>query len=272
VSVFDPGGESIRSERYDPTDAGLYPVRGMAPEVLTLGGKESRLLRLSSRSASKLSAKSVGKDATKQIDQVGLAVHRDGRREVKIVATLPREEQVEVGAPWGTTAVVPPLTARPTMALGRDDDRVCAGHQAASELLCVTPDGERVGIRWTSQPRTVRPDDAAVARWRDRTIEAYGGKLSARDVQAMLAAVPTPAFHPAFDQLVFDALGYLWIGMGPSPRGGESDCLIFGPDLRVVGRLAIPTMTIAEIGADYVLGIRRDSLGADEVVAFALAR
>jgi hypothetical protein len=169
TSVFSPQGVFVRSERYDPTAAGLYPVQGMWPAVVRLSGEGSLLIHLSS----KRKAKVPGGD---DVDRVGLAVHRYGAAKLDLIGLLPREEQAEVEAPWGATTLTPPLAAGPRITLSREDDWACVGHQSVPELLCVSAAGHRVGLRWSSQPRSVWPGDPAIARWRDET----GGCIRAR--------------------------------------------------------------------------------------------
>jgi hypothetical protein len=128
------------------------------------------------------------------------------------------------------------------------------------ELLCASSSGRRIGIRWSSQPRSVSPQDPAIDRCLGQAVNAYAGKISGGDVRAMVSAVPVPSFYPAFRELLFDTLGYLWVGLGPSTQGmAESEYLVFGPDFQLEGRVMLPTMTVVEIGADYVLGVGRDT-------------
>jgi hypothetical protein len=266
MSLFSPEGTFVRSERYDPTAAGLYPMRGMWPESVRLDGQGSRLIRLIRKSMMKASG---GVDQ----DSIGLAVHRYGAETVELTGILPREEQVEVEAPWGPTTLTPPLAAGPRIALGSQDDLACVGHGSAPELRCMDAEGHRVGLRWESGRSAVRPDDPAIARWRDETVEAYSEKISETDVQSMVDAVPVPRFYPAFTDLLFDAEGYLWIGLGPSPEGGsEREYLVLGKDLHLAGRILLPTMDVMEIGAEHVLGVRWDALGVEELVLFSLRR
>lgn len=266
TTVISPQGDFVRSERYDPTAADLYPVQGMWPETLRLGGAGSRLIRLIFKSDSKSSR---GDD----LDLAGLAVHWNGTSKVELIQVFPREEQVEVEAPWGPTTLTAPLAAGPRMAVDRKGDRACVGHQARPELLCVSAAGHRYGLRWTSEPRSMWSGDPALARWKDETVEAYSGKISEKDALDMISAVSPPRFYPAFRGLLFDTAGYLWVGLGPSSDGAtEYEYLVFGPELSLAGRLWLPAMTVLEIGVDYVLGIRRDILGVEEVVVSRLSR
>lgn len=266
MSLFDSAGVFVRSERYDPTAADLYPLQDMWPERVRLGGQGSRLIRLVRKSIIKVSG-GAGQDS------VGLAVHRHGAGTVDLMGILPREEQVEVEAPWGPATVTPPLAAGPRIALGPMDDPACMGHESVPEVLCIDAAGNRVGLRWESGPRSVRPDDPAIASWGDETVEAYSEKISETDLRSMMDAVQAPRFYPAFSDLLFDELGYLWIGLGPSSgKPAATEYLVFGLDLHLAGRMVLPTMEVAEIGTDHVLGVRRDALGVEEVVLFPLRR
>lgn len=190
-----------------------------------------------------------------------------------LVGLFPEEAQVEVEAPWGPATLTPPLAAGPRIALDPMDNLACVGHESEPELLCIDRPGHRVGLRWESEPRSVRPDDPAIAHWADETVEAYSEKISETDVRSMIDAVPAPRFHPAFCDLRFDAQGYLWIGLGP-PAGGPAgtEYLVFGPDLHLAGRMVLPTVDVVEIGTDHVLGVRREAWGVEEVVVFPLRR
>jgi hypothetical protein len=207
-------------------------------------------------------------------DSVGLAVHRYGAGTVELMGILPGEKKVEVDAPWGPATLTPPLAPRPRIALGPMDDLACVGHESVPELLCIDAAGHPVGLRWESRSRSVRPDDPSIQRWRDETVDTYAEKLSEEDVRATIEAVPTPRFYPAFVDLLFDARGYLWIGLGPASEGSSSEreYLVFEPDLHLAGRMVLPAMNVVEIGAAHVLGIRRDALGVEEAVLFPLRR
>jgi hypothetical protein len=238
----------------------------MWPETVRLSGKGSRLVRLINKSTAKV-------PSGEGLEFVGLAVHHFGASELDLMEFLPQEEQAEVEAPWGPATLTPPLAAGPRIALDREGHRACLGHQAWPELLCIDADGNRLGLRWKIQARPVWPDDPAIERWRQETMETYSSKVSERDVRVMVSSVPIPRFYPSFRDLLFDGLGYLWIGLGPSSQGpDESEYLIFGPELRLEGRLTVPTMTIVEAGENHIVGIRQDSLGVDEVLAFPLRR
>ena len=104
-------------------------------------------------------------------------------------------------------------------------------------------------------------------------MRAYGGKLGVEVAEEVVAQVPVPDSHPAFGELLFDSLGYLWIEVGPADGSlVEREYFVLDTDLRVAGRLKLPTMELAEVGADYVLGVRHDAAGVAEAVLFELIR
>jgi len=266
VSVFGEGG-FVRGERYDPTAAGLYPMEGMWPAELRLARDGTRLVRLISKDADK------GGDVGRASPRAGLGIHLVGAPAPQLLSTFPSPEEVEVEAPWGTTMLVPPLSGVPAMAYYSPDNRACFGHQSTREVLCTYEDGRRAGLRWTDDPRLVDPMDSAILGWRSATVAELGGKVGDRIAEEVVAQVPIPALHPAFGNLLFDSLGYLWVDLGPvdgSLLGREY--LVLDGALGVAGRLKIPNMKLLRIGADYLLGIQSNALGVQEVVVFDLLR
>ena len=267
TAVFDAEGRFVRSARFDPTADGVYPVNGMWPVAVNLARGGTRMVHLISKGSGK------GSVAPGASRRAGLALHSEESRFPQLLAELPGPEEVEVNAPWGTALVPPPLAGGPAIAFDARDDRVCFGHQRAREILCVHADGMRKGVQWIDAPRPVDPFDPAILNWRSTTMRAYGGKLGVEVAEEVVAQVPVPDSHPAFGELLFDSLGYLWIEVGPADGSlVEREYFVLDTDLRVAGRLKLPTMELAEVGADYVLGVRHDAAGVAEAVLFELIR
>ncbi len=75
---------------------------------------------------------------------------------------------------------------------------------------------------------------------------------------------------PAFDRLIADRVGNLWVREGGSAPGTPTSWSVFNPAGRWLGDVPIPAgFTPTDIGTDYVLGVSRD---ADDVEAVALYR
>ncbi|MXX57295.1 MAG: hypothetical protein F4205_01920 [Gemmatimonadetes bacterium] len=96
-----------------------------------------------------------------------------------------------------------------------------------------------------------------------------------RSMREQLAEVPMPETFPAFDQIIADALGNLWIQEYDLPGQERPDPLwtVFDVEGRVLGFVETPSgLRIYEIGEDYILGRATDDLGVEYVQMWSLER
>lgn len=88
-------------------------------------------------------------------------------------------------------------------------------------------------------------------------------------------AVPVAEFLPAFNSLIADRVGHLWLEEF-EPPGEErpgARWTVLDPEGRVLGWVETPDgLEIYEIGADYLLGDARDELGVEYVQLWSLER
>jgi len=265
TSVFDSDGTFLDSERYDPTDPSRYPVDGMWPADVQLSGDGPGLIRLI--------AKADTKSAANTPPRAAYAGQASESPEVAVLADLPDEQRVTVEAPWGQTEIAPPLAPGPRATLSHNDARVCLGHQVAAEVLCITADGQRRGLRWLDERRSVSENDPAVRTWRETSLAAYTGKMSMAVAEEVLSQVPVPETRPAFGSLLLDVTDHLWIDLGP-PRSGEiaRDYLVIAPDVSSASHFVLPAIDVLDIGTDRILGVRSDPNGVQEIVVLRLTR
>ena len=141
------------------------------------------------------------------------------------------------------------------------------------EIQVLSEDGRLEGlIRRTSEPIPVTPEDIQESRdqyrqFLEQVPEAQRGRF-----EAYLDVVEYPSTKPVLGPMHVDREGYLWVF---EPRRGEGDSRIavFDPDGVWLGVVALPGwLRVTEIGSDYVLGSRRDELGVESVVMYALDR
>ena len=127
-------------------------------------------------------------------------------------------------------------------------------------------------IRWTSEPRPVRRSDvdSVIAARLARSASPVGRGL----VEKMFAAMPIPETMPAFDRIVAEESGSLWVeeyrvkGSG-SPAGWT----VFDPEGRMLGTVLMPDrFSPLEIGEDYVLGVWTDDLEVQAIRVYGLTR
>ena len=89
--------------------------------------------------------------------------------------------------------------------------------------------------------------------------------------------MPAPPIdsYPAFEQVLSDRAGYLWVKEYRVPGEGEGAPVwtVFDPEGRVQGLVETPSgLDVFEIGEDSVLGLAKDELGVEYVQRWALDR
>ena len=96
-----------------------------------------------------------------------------------------------------------------------------------------------------------------------------------RELRETFEEVPIAETFPAFDQIVADALGHLWVEEYDLPGEQRPNPLwtVFDPEGGVLGFVETPAgLNIFEIGADYILGRATDDLGVEYVQVWSLSR
>jgi len=125
-------------------------------------------------------------------------------------------------------------------------------------------------FRWPIQERRVSNLDRR--RWREANStapEGYNPAAWARYVRE----IPFPERLPLFGRLLVDAHGNVWAKRFSPSWEGDSFWYVFNEQGVWLGEVSTPPgLQIFEIGADYVLGLRRDELGVPFVVLFPLDR
>ena len=85
--------------------------------------------------------------------------------------------------------------------------------------------------------------------------------------------VPPVDAYPAFDEILVDRLGYLWVREYRMSDEEAAVWTVFDPEGRVQGMVETPAgLNIFEIGEDYVLGSAKDELGVEYVQVWGLSR
>ena len=85
--------------------------------------------------------------------------------------------------------------------------------------------------------------------------------------------VPFPEQMPAYQSLKDDVIGNLWVEQYRAPWEDQPDWWVFDPEGRWLGELSVPKdFRIDQIGADYLLGVRRDENRVEYVTMFELRR
>lgn len=123
-----------------------------------------------------------------------------------------------------------------------------------------------------------RPDvdlslsDGRIERYRERRLtEAPASRRP--DLRERLRDENFPETLPAFDRLVLDPAGRLWVRAFRGPRSERSRWSVFDTAGAWLGDVRTPRrFRVTEIGEDYLLGVRRGSLDVPRVELYPIRR
>lgn len=120
--------------------------------------------------------------------------------------------------------------------------------------------------------RAVPPPPAVTMADLERLAELEPQRLSFSRLELIRQADLPPTF-PAYDQLVVDPTGWLWVRNFRQAGAGEAIWSVFSDGGEWQGDVAVPVgLSVLEIGADYVLGIWRDELDEESVRVYRLLK
>lgn len=90
----------------------------------------------------------------------------------------------------------------------------------------------------------------------------------------MYDALPRPARQPAYDELVVDPEGDVWLrDYRPRSLPDHRGWHVFGPGGRLLGAVRLPRdLRVTRVGRDWLLGVWRDSLGVQYVQELRLQK
>lgn len=146
------------------------------------------------------------------------------------------------------------------------------GNGSAFEVEVRTSDGALAQIlRWRGRPREVTRND--VARFRSAALERTRDENHRRDEERWLDEVHFPDRMPAYQSVLIDALGHLWVEQYRAPWEKQPRWWIFDPDGSWLGEVATPAGFMPrQIGRDYLLALGRGEDDVEIVALFPLYR
>lgn len=151
--------------------------------------------------------------------------------------------------------------------------RLYVGTADSMEYRVMTPDGatEHV-VRVPGFDLQLTPEH--VQDERDAIKASWPRSPPPRVVQ-IEEALPHPATRPAYQDLLVDAEGFVWVAEhhGFKERDDPTDWRLFSPDGEWLGSIRLPgRFTVFEIGPDYILGVQIDDMDVEHVQVLALER
>jgi hypothetical protein len=190
-------------------------------------------------------------------DSVAVMRYRDGLR-TDTVATTPGREFVQRAEAGGRMVMSAAILARRASATIRDDE-IVFGAQTDHSLRVVGADGrDRQSIRWAGPDLTLAAAD--VAAWVDMQIET-ASPADREQLRAVYTSAPVPERLPSYSRILADAAGHLWVAEYSRTDAEPSRWDVFAPDGAWLGPIRVPErFRLLDIGRDWVLGVRPDSL------------
>ena len=84
--------------------------------------------------------------------------------------------------------------------------------------------------------------------------------------------MPVPETMPAYDAIVSDDEGNLWVSEYRL-AAEQPQWAVFDPDGRFLGNVATPAQgRVTHVGADFVLGIWEDAVGVEQIKMYRLVK
>ena len=172
-----------------------------------------------------------------------------------------------------------------TVLFGRDSyftagqGRAYAGQSDAFRINAVDSRGTPLlSIRLLTPPRRPSRDDleraraAAQADRRERNAQ-IARIIGAQTADAGAGELPSRPTVPAFDHMLVDSRGYLWVREFVVDRAAPSRWLVFESDGRWLGTVEVPGgLLVSQIGPDWILGRTKDELDVEYVRLYRLSR
>jgi hypothetical protein len=160
---------------------------------------------------------------------------------------------------------------------------VMDGHLAVGDGAIFLGDAERMEYRRVSMAgdlrqivRVPRLDEALTPAEVAAERAAMLGSDPSPRLSEMVGRLPWPDGRPAYSDIVVDAEGYVWVARYWSPRRQADEPVlwyVFDPSGVWMGSVTTPPrFTLFEVGVDYLLGVRRDELDAEQITLLALTR
>jgi hypothetical protein len=183
------------------------------------------------------------------------------------------------GGPPGAPNLALPSPFNRRIAHAAGADRFHVGDQAAYEISAYTFDGRLTRIIRRGYDPVPIPQselDAARARVREGPLFRIPAMPPAmlQHLEQQVEAMPLPESFPAFDQLMEDRAGNLWVRrLPPQEEGRRHEWEVFGADGALQATVRVPSAArILEIGHDYIVALSRGEYDVEYVHLYELSR
>jgi len=255
MSLFDMNGNHGREIALDPT---LLGVIDLLPD-----GK------MFARGSLLVNRRATGSPDLIRSDLEWAVLDVDGTRDGSL-GEFPAFEDWAVSTPDGDMVEQPHPFGRTTVGT-LWGSLLAIGVQDSYEIKAFAADGSLVRIvRRDGDPR--KTTQAELDEYFARQVAGRPAEVRTR-MLAMVRDMPLVESYPAFEEIVGDRAGYLWVREYRMFGEGDPVWTVFDPEGRIQGLVETPPgLDVFEIGEEYVLGLVTDDLGVEYVQLWALSR
>ena len=188
----------------------------------------------------------------------------DGSFIARLFSTRNRPRYVQDFGGRSSFPYIPLTPGKPAVvAVGREI-HVARGLEAEIERRDAS--GKVTGlIRWRGPPR--RRTSEIWDRYRKEAPSSLSDERRRMRVEDLLKRdLPLPDFVPAFDRLLRDSEGNLWIHRYRLPWDADDEWDVIDERGRWLGTVTTPrNVTVLQVGSDFILGRHLDGLGVEEI-------
>jgi hypothetical protein len=157
-----------------------------------------------------------------------------------------------------------------------DGHWIYAGNGDSWDIRVLDPTGRLTArVRLRDTPRPVTLEDVRADR--EHFLAEMASDASPETRRRALdryELAPVPQQMPTFDALVVDSEGYLWAReYVPPHEGAPTGWIVFDSEGASVGRVSLPEGFdfVYQIGADFILALRRGSYDIEQLVVHAIS-
>jgi hypothetical protein len=146
------------------------------------------------------------------------------------------------------------------------------GTADSAVIQVYTLDGAAAGVR-TLPSGSVRATDADLELAKRRDSMGQSARHQAQTREEWALDTP-PTTLPAYDAMLVDSDDHLWVRRHPVAGDARTPWIVFAADGTQVATVSLPvTLTVHEIGRDYIAGIMLDPAnGSHAVQVLSLTR
>lgn len=259
ISVFNSGGQFIRSYRLQLSESGANPFEIGVMEDHSVIARHHRWV-------------GGGRPGFEGVSLDSSRYTRHGRNgeTLAILGDQPSATMFWTMVDGRSFFDPVPFSPEPSVAVGKE--RIAFSVGDSYEIRIVDGDAQLTTIfRRIADPVPVRDTDLAAYRRRRESSNVDPDERAA--FARFFSAVPTPSHQPYLRRTIFDSADHLWVQAYAADREAATPWAVFTPNGRWLGEVTLPAGLMPfVITRSAIYGLQRDELDVEQVVVHDIVR